>query len=260
MRVAENPELLDRLAAQYALGVLRGGARRRLEAHARRDPAVRTAIGHWQARLSAVAELQATAEPVDKVWCGIEQRLGWKAAPEAMVEAVPEPAPVPLRQPAPAPRPQRDDWWRRMWGEPTAWRMATAAMAIVTVLAIAIGRQFAPEPTPPEVMAVLNDGQARPAMLVSWDARAATLFLRRLDHLRLNDQQILQLWALPADGKPQSLGLLGRDREIRLRLGRSPEAIPALAVSIEPLGGSPNPDGPSGPVVFKGAVLRGPAI
>jgi anti-sigma-K factor RskA len=63
---------------------------------------------------------------------------------------------------------------------------------------------------------------------------------------------------LPKDGKPQSLGVIGHQRAARLALAGFPAAVPALAVSVEPPGGSPNPDGPSGPVVFKGRLLHSP--
>jgi anti-sigma-K factor RskA len=32
-------------------------------------------------------------------------------------------------------------------------------------------------------------------------------------------------------------------------------AYPMLAVSVEPVGGSPNPNGPTGPVVYTGKVI-----
>ncbi len=80
MRLTGHPDLLDRLAAQYALGVLRGGARRRLERLAHEETAVRAAIERWQARLTGLAELQPAAQPVDKVWCGIEHLAGAQAA------------------------------------------------------------------------------------------------------------------------------------------------------------------------------------
>ncbi|SPA26409.1 conserved hypothetical protein, COG5343; putative TRANSMEMBRANE PROTEIN [Cupriavidus taiwanensis] len=247
MKLASHPDLLDRIAAQYALGVLRGGARRRLERLAHEEPAVRAAIHRWQARLAGVAELQAAAEPVDKVWCGIEERLGWKAAEERGSLAAPRAA-----------GPGADSWWQRLWTAPVFWRGAAAAMAVVAVLAIGIGMQLGGqrEAAPGEVIAVLNDERARPAMLVSWDAGSGDLVVRRLDHLRLSDQQVLQLWALPERGKPQSLGLIGRVPQARLALAQGPVAVPALAVSIEPAGGSPSADGPSGPVVFKGPVIH----
>lgn len=249
MKLASHPDLLDRIAAQYALGVLRGGARRRLERLAREEPAVRAAIHRWQARLAGVAELQAAAVPVDKVWCGIEERLGWKAAEDRSTRA---PAP------APAPAPDAGSWWQRLWSAPVFWRGAAAAMAVVAVLAIAIGMQLAGQrdAAPADVIAVLNDDRAQPAMLVSWDAASGDLVVRRLDHLTLNARQVLQLWALPDGGKPQSLGLIGRVPQTRLALAQPPTAVPVLAVSIEPAGGSPSADGPSGPVVFKGPVIH----
>ena len=252
MKLASHPDLLDRIAAQYALGVLRGGARRRLERLAHEEPAVRAAIHRWQARLAGVAELQAAAEPVDKVWCGIEERLGWKAAEERA-------SPAATRAAAPrAAGPGAGGWWQRLWSAPVFWRGAAAAMAVVAVLAIGIGMHLAQqrEAAPADVIAVLNDDRAQPAMLVSWDAASGDLVVRRLDHLKLNDRQVLQLWALPAGGKPQSLGLIARVPQARLALAQPPTAVPALAASIEPAGGSPSADGPSGPVVFKGPVIH----
>jgi anti-sigma-K factor RskA len=239
MRLSRHPDLLDRIAAQYALGVLRGGARRRMEQLAREEPAVRAAIGHWQVRLSGMAELQPSSEPVEAVWCGIEQRLGWK--------------PVPAAESAEPP------WWQTLWTAPVFWRGAAAAMAVVAVLAAGIGWQMAQRaPVETAVVAVLNDAQSQPALLVSWDAAARQLVVQRLDNTVMPGQQVLQLWALPEGGKPQSLGVLGRERAARLALARLPAAVPALAVSVEPPGGSPNPDGPSGPVVFKGRLIHSP--
>ncbi|ODV43700.1 hypothetical protein AWV79_14890 [Cupriavidus sp. UYMMa02A] len=239
MRLNRHPALLDRMAAQYALGVLRGGARRRMEQLAREEPAVRAAIGHWQVRLSGMAELQPASEPVEAVWCGIEQRLGWK--------------PVPPHEPAASP------WWQKLWEAPTFWRGAAAAMTVVAVLAAGIGAQMAQrQPAEATVLAVLNNAQSRPALLVSWDAAARRLLVQRLDDTVLPGGQVLQLWALPEGGKPQSLGVIGRERAARLALDRFPAAAPALAVSVEPPGGSTNPDGPSGPVVFKGPLIHSP--
>ena len=50
MNINQHPELLDRLAASYALGTLRGGARRRFESLAREHATVRAAALVWQTR------------------------------------------------------------------------------------------------------------------------------------------------------------------------------------------------------------------
>ena len=67
-----------------------------------------------------------------------------------------------------------------------------------------------------------------------------------------------ELWVLRDDGVPVSLGLLPQSGERELSL--SPGAIDALgrgellAVSLEPLGGSPE-DVPTGPVLYTAALL-----
>ena len=63
MNILNNASLIEQLAASYALGTLRGGARRRFEALARDNAGVRATALIWQSRLGSVAELQAQAAP-----------------------------------------------------------------------------------------------------------------------------------------------------------------------------------------------------
>ncbi|TYZ50174.1 hypothetical protein C2U35_12155 [Ralstonia solanacearum] len=109
-------------------------------------------------------------------------------------------------------------------------------------------------------VAVLQDAQAQAAVLVTWDARTGTLSLKRLDATPLTSQQALQLWALPPDGHPRSLGVIGHQRAMRLMPAQPLARVPALAVSVEPRGGSPDPNGPTGPVIFKGRADRQRAV
>lgn len=78
---------------------------------------------------------------------------------------------------------------------------------------------------------------------------------KRLDATPLNTEQALQLWALPPGGHPQSLGVIGHQRAVRLTVAQPLRQVPALAICVEPRSGSPNPEGPTGPVVFKGALI-----
>jgi anti-sigma-K factor RskA len=67
----------------------------------------------------------------------------------------------------------------------------------------------------------------------------------------------LQLWAIPGQGKPVSLGVLSDDAVLRLPAAEAVLApTAALAISLEPKGGVPSEGGPTGPVLFKGALIR----
>jgi anti-sigma-K factor RskA len=64
-----------------------------------------------------------------------------------------------------------------------------------------------------------------------------------------------QLWGLHPSG-PASLGLVHADARgrsvVRLENAGDPATLQAFAVSLEPAGGSPNPNAPSGPVILVG--------
>ena len=67
----------------------------------------------------------------------------------------------------------------------------------------------------------------------------------------------MQLWALPPAGGPRSLGVLGGGAVVKLTAAENQvKEVPTLAISLEPKGGVPEGSGPSGPVLFKGALLQ----
>ena len=230
-----HPDLVDKLAAEYAVGTLRDGARRRFEQIIRHDDAVRATVERWQRYLADLPALQPATAPLPEILCRVEVQLGW-------------------REPAPP----RKAVWQRLWQGTGFWRGATAAAAVIAAVAIGLNLRLAQqlrEAPVANAVAVLQDAKAQAAVLVTWDARTGTLSLKRLDATPLNTEQALQLWALPPGGHPQSLGVIGHQRAVRLTVAQPLRQVPALAISVEPRGGSPNPEGPTGPVVFKGALI-----
>lgn len=230
-----HPDLVDKLAAEYAVGTLRAGARRRFEQILRHDDAVRATVERWQRYLADLPALQPATAPLPEILCRVEVQLGW-------------------REPTPA----RKALWQRIWQGTGFWRGATAVAAVVAAVAIGLNLRLAQQLRDAPVanaVAVLQDAQAQAAVLVTWDARTGTLSLKLLDATPLNTEQALQLWALPPGGHPQSLGVIGHQRAVRLTVAQPLRQVPALAISVEPRGGSPNPQGPTGPVVFKGALI-----
>ena len=99
-------------------------------------------------------------------------------------------------------------------------------------------------------------GQADASVLVTFDPKNQRLTLKRVGSFQEGADHSLQLWALKSGG-PQSLGVLGGDPVIRLTAAEGQvREVPALAISLEPKGGAPTGSGPTGPVLFKGALLQ----
>lgn len=271
MNLLAHPELLDRLAAAYALGTLRGGARRRFEAIARQSPTVRANALVWQERFAAMTELQHVQSPGPNVWKRIENLLAVQAPAAARGH----------QEVAMLDRVRRGLGW---------WRGAALAGFAATVAAVAVGlnlnqrlqaqgeqlasvgsrsAQLARENaqlaaqlrTAPQIeyVAVLADDKAAAAMLVTFDPKHNTLTLKRVVPFQEGPDKSLELWALPPGGQPRSLGVMAEGTVARLpAVENQVREVPLLAVTLEPKGGVPPGSGPTGPVLFKGALLQTP--
>lgn len=260
MNITQHPELLDRLAASYALGTLRGGARRRFETLAREHATVRAAALVWQTRWAGLTELQPAIDPAPAVWTRIDNLVQAEKAAAALQAGR-------AAQPAAAP----GGWWRNL----LVWRGAAAAGAMATLAAVVVGVQVNGglrattgaqiaalqqqlQATPQiQYVAVLADDQATASMLVTFDPRNNQLVLQRVGDFQEGADKSLQLWALPPAGGPRSLGVLGQEKLLTLAAGEADvRQVPTLAISLEPRGGVPSETGPTGPVLFKGALIQ----
>lgn len=224
-----RPERADRLAAEYALGTLRGPARRRFEALLPAHPALRRAVAQWQWRLEPLAGSVAEVKPPPRVWQAIECRLFGAAVA------------------AQAPR-----WWHGLG----LWR-GISAFATVAALALLFASIQVPPTQAPIVVVLAANPEAAAAFdasfvaSVSADGRA--LVLRPVRNVALPTGRALELWAVPPDGAPRSLGLVKQDGATTLLRARLLDNTAAFAVSVEPQGGSPT-GAPTGPIVSVGRL------
>ncbi len=255
MNLLDKPDLLNRLASHYALGTLRGGARRRFETLAREHPTVRAAALTWQTHLGGMNELQPQVEPDPAVWTRIANLVSGEAQALAMQSN---------RQTAVN---AKTGWWQAL----SLWRGAAAAGALACVVAVTVGlnsrSQMGGEisrlqaqllATPQiEYVAVLADEKSNASMLVTFDPKNNKLVLQRVGGYQEAGDRSLQLWALPPSGGPRSLGVLGSDKLLQLTAAdRDIRSVPTLAISLEPKGGVPSEGGPTGPVLFKGTLIQ----
>ena len=226
MNCKGKPELRERLAAEYALGTLRGRARERLRRWMRDDAELAREVAAWEARLAPLAQAVAPVEPPARVWNALQTRL---------------------------------DGGRKM--SFSVWKalglMASGAAA--ALVAVALLLPLLRDTTPAAYVAVLSDARTNRAVLVATAGQAdKVLRVNTLDPAIQVSGRSLELWALPRDGKPKSLGLVGAGRAV-LRLADTAERslgnVPALAISLEPQGGSPTGQ-PTGPVLYSGPCVK----
>ena len=224
---------LDALAAQYALGTLSSRARRRLAAAGRTDSAVGAALRDWELRLASLADAVPGIVPAPRVWANVRRRLG--LAPEA-------------------PRPHPPMPW---WASLSLWRgLAFAGFALAFALGVSV---LAPRSERPDerIVVLLAGPDAKPVLLVSADRGGRYLTVKAVAPVAIPADRALELWALPEGRDPLSLGLVPAAVIARLPLGAPAgialQNIPALAVSLEPAGGS-RTGKPTGPVLYTGGV------
>src|ERR1700730_7212968 len=71
----DTPELVDRLAAEYVLGTLRGPARRRFESWRANSPQVDERCRYWEEHLMHLAKGLEPVQPPAHVWSAIRDPL-----------------------------------------------------------------------------------------------------------------------------------------------------------------------------------------
>lgn len=227
-------ESAEALAGQYVLGTLRGKARARFERLMRSDRRLADAVRGWEERLLPLSEALPPVTPPERVWKGIVARIRGTTTAAGSLS---------LRGVA---------WWRGL---------ALSSLALAVVLAVAL---LKPAPELPEgsLVVVLAGPDAKPALLASTARGSRYLTVAAIAPLTLAADRALELWMLPERGSPHSLGLVSAVAPggmVRIALPAAAEQalqdIPALAVSLEPKGGSPT-GLPTGPVLYSGPVKR----
>lgn len=221
-------ELVDALAADYVIGTLRGGARRRFEALLPAHAGLRDAATAWRDRLMPLTASIEPLQPSSEVWRRISDRLE---------------AGRPDLTPAGA--------WTRL----AFWRGLTAFASVAAIgLAVLLANPRAVAPPVLVVLAATKDassGAQSTPIVASISGDGMTLVTRPIVPVGLRADRSLELWAVPKDGPPRSLGVLPPGSGTVALRGKVLAGVDTLAVTVEPLGGSPTGQA-TGPIVYAG--------
>jgi len=227
-----NPQLLDELAAQYALGTLRGRARERFEKICAEEPAAMTALRRWEDRLIGLISEVQPVKPPPQVWKRVQQRLGHAQQ-------------------------RRSGVFETLFGRLSGAKLAAAAGIAAIALAIGVVTYVSVPQT--EMIAAIPNEQKVEQWKVEATKDRAKLSITRSASLALDPNRDYELWALPDSGAaPVSLGLMPKNGKRDLLLTAAQRLALAgaskIAVSLEPIGGSTT--GSPGTVLFVAAVIR----
>ena len=233
----QNPELYERLAAEYVLGTLRGLARARFEALMEQRPYIQAAVESWEARFDPLVDALPEKAPPARVWRRIKadiQALGRQSAPSAR------------------------SWWQTLG----FWRSATALASVLVVagvLWLGLGQPSNQPVNLPSYVAVLENDDAQAMVVATAIADPMSIHIKLMGDPPMGPDQDLQLWCIPkGGGDPMPMGVLKGGRETTMPVNQHDwdalEEVQYLAISAEPKGGSPTGK-PTGKVMYVGSLM-----
>ena len=216
------PENVDLLAAEFALGTLVGRARRSFARRIARDAFVARRVRAWEDRFAVLALRLSPVAPSPAAWEAIARRTAGGS----------------------------------LSGR---WRALAAALAVVAVLGFGWVVWQELRPREPQAMAVVATEAGAKLWNVALAADGGYLEVEVVGDVRYPSDRARELWALPPDAAPVSLGLMPPRGRLRLPLNDRQRAAlglaPNVAVSDEPAGGSPT-GAPTGAVLYVAPLTR----
>ncbi|GGX57807.1 anti-sigma factor [Saccharospirillum salsuginis] len=218
----KTPERIERLASEYVLGSLTGGARRRFERWMVDDRRVRQEVRFWEEKLGVLAQVLPEQRPRKQVWNAIEQRL-W-----------------------PEQKQRRSSWIWPTWS-------ALASLAVVILASVLLVTSEESIDTPPHLAgAVVSEQGDAPLWLINEAQRTERLNVRSVAASQADAGKDYELWIVPDDADPISLGVVpvGGTHSVSLTpvTRAALQQSQTLAISLEPEGGSPT-GAPTGPIL-----------
>ena len=204
------------LAAEYVMGLISAQERKAVEARMGQDRAFAVQVAAWEAYFAGLNEDYGTVHPSRRVKTQIDKRLF-----------------------------ATQGAWFGTWikaGLATAMTLAVVVIAVLTFNPAGDAR----------FVAQLDSDESAFGFAVSVGDRSGGVDIA-LTSGELRPDRVFELWVISDDGLPRSLGTFNQSGQLPTIQGIEMQGGTILAVSLEPLGGSPT-GSPTGPVVAAGAL------
>lgn len=224
--------------AEYVLGVLDADSRAAVAQEVQTTDEAAAAVALWQRRLMPLTDEIVGVAPAPYVWARIHDYLQLDA-----------PARVIQR--------------KGLWNNLALWHWVGIGASAVAVALIVVVSAPNREQTPVSVasagymVSVIKQDNGVAGWTATMDLDRARIVVVPSAPAELASGHAPELWLIPDGGKPISVGMIKRDAPTTIALDSSLLAklgpTAALAVSVEPVGGSPTGQ-PTGAVIAKGAI------
>lgn len=219
------------MAAELALGVLEGEERAEALRLSLADPAFAAAVRGWQERLDPMGDGFAEV-PAPDLWPAIEARL----------DAQPRDGEIAAIR-----------FWRRTAA--AAGTLAAGLAAVLVFTPVSVNVPAPEQPLAPPVIAQLA-GADGTLLAANVNVQTGQVIIRAIS---LPDSDLVpELWVIPSDGVPRSLGLISAENTTAVTLSDAVRPLvtdgATLAVSLEQPQGAPH-KAPSSTPIAMGKIL-----
>ena len=224
----------DVAAAELALGVLDGEERAAALRRMLAEPGFAREVERWRDHFDVLFDGVAEVVPPSGLFASVEARIDGRDAPKRGVNP-----------------------WK-----PTAIAASLAALAMTAVALRPVDAPIAPAPAPQIVaaapmiaaMALTDASGSQPAM---YDVAAG--MVKMPGPMPIPAGKSAQLWMIEGNAAPKPLGTFHSTGpgtyEAEAKMGAVIKPGTVLAISIEPIGGSPT-GAPTGPVIASGLLTK----
>lgn len=221
----KDEEKLIVLSGRYVLGTLHGKARSKFEKLSYDDIKIQDYIQQWEHYFYKFDENMTPVLPPKHVWSSIITKIN------------------------------PDKTQISLWDNLLLWRsLATSFVIMSLFLMFMIFKPFYKDEA--TLISIIQDSENKPIWLISVSLKEKNIIIKTLNKpQQITAKQDFELWLLPKEkvkANPISIGLLPKEGNIKLILTEKLAHLSnknKIAVSLEPLGGSPN-ELPTGEILF----------